>query len=367
MPRNRCSWCPTIWSSRWGAEFLKLYPQARLFVAGKEHFATGNRQRAMARIASGNYDAVIVSHRSFEFLPVSDKLFRRFVENRSSNWRKRFVEAKAERATTGASSRNWRKPRSGSSRSSSSAPTGKRRTTRITFEELGVDQIFVDEADVYKNLFYTTKMSRIAGLPNSDSNRAFDMYMKTRYIRRDERRARRRLRHRHADLEHHGRDVHDAALSRPGSAEGAGRRAFRCLGGEFRRGRNVARTCPGRLGIPDAHAVRASSSICRNCCRCSARSRTCRPPTCSICRARRWRAASRGIAAAPACDGLKAYIKTLMERAERLRRERVDPSVDNMLKITGDGRKAALDMRLVDSLAGCGRRHKAWPGHRTHL
>ena len=65
---------------QWGAEFLKLYPQARLFVAGREHFATGNRQQAMARIATGNYDAVIVSHRSFEFLPVSDELFNRFVE-----------------------------------------------------------------------------------------------------------------------------------------------------------------------------------------------------------------------------------------------------------------------------------------------
>ena len=65
---------------QWGAEFLKLYPQARLFVAGKDHFETGNRQQAMARIATGNYDAVIVSHRSFEFLPVSDEYFNRFVE-----------------------------------------------------------------------------------------------------------------------------------------------------------------------------------------------------------------------------------------------------------------------------------------------
>ena len=65
---------------QWGAEFLKLYPQAACSSPGKDHFATGNRQRAMARIATGNYDAVIVSHRSFEFLPVSDDLFKRFVE-----------------------------------------------------------------------------------------------------------------------------------------------------------------------------------------------------------------------------------------------------------------------------------------------
>ena len=66
---------------QWGAEFLKLYPQAKLFIAGKDHFAAGNRQRAMARIATGNYDAVIVSHRSFEFLPVSDELFNRFMDD----------------------------------------------------------------------------------------------------------------------------------------------------------------------------------------------------------------------------------------------------------------------------------------------
>ena len=65
---------------QWGSEFLKLYPQARLFIAGKEHCAAENRQQAMARIATGNYDAVIVSHRSFEFLPVSDEYFNRFVQ-----------------------------------------------------------------------------------------------------------------------------------------------------------------------------------------------------------------------------------------------------------------------------------------------
>ena len=80
---------------QWGAEFLKVYPQARLFIAGREHFATGNRQRAMARIASGNYDAVIVSHRSFEFLPVSDKLFKRFVEEQVEELEAAILEAKA--------------------------------------------------------------------------------------------------------------------------------------------------------------------------------------------------------------------------------------------------------------------------------
>ena len=81
---------------QWGAEFLKLYPQARLFIAGSEHFAAGNRERAMARIASGNYDAVIVSHRSFELLPVSDKLFNRFLDSQLDQLENAIHEASAE-------------------------------------------------------------------------------------------------------------------------------------------------------------------------------------------------------------------------------------------------------------------------------
>ncbi len=81
---------------QWGAEFLKLYPHANLFVAGRDHFAAGNRQKAMARIATGNYDAVIVSHRSFEFLPVSDALFNRFIDQEVRQLEDAILEAKAE-------------------------------------------------------------------------------------------------------------------------------------------------------------------------------------------------------------------------------------------------------------------------------
>jgi N12 class adenine-specific DNA methylase len=166
----------------WGAEFLKLYPQGRLFGAGKDHFETGNRQQALARIATGNYDTVIVSHRSFEFLPVSDAHFNRFVEkqvaeldaeigldNDSKGDNRRIVkelEKAKKRLTVRLKKRADR--------------DSKDRT--ITFEELGVDQLFVDEADLYKNLAYVTKMTRIADLPNSDSNRAFDMFLKIRYL-----------------------------------------------------------------------------------------------------------------------------------------------------------------------------------------
>jgi N12 class adenine-specific DNA methylase len=102
----------------------------QFFIAGKDHFAAGNRQKAMARIATGNYDAVIVSHRSFEFLPVSDKLFNRFIDQQVRSLKTPSSKPRPKKATTAGSSRNWKKPRSAWSPSSRSAPTASARTTR---------------------------------------------------------------------------------------------------------------------------------------------------------------------------------------------------------------------------------------------
>ena len=165
---------------QWGAEFLMLYPQARLFIAGKNHFSAGNRQRAMARIASGTYDAVIVSHRSFEFLPVSDKLFNRFVHDQLQQLEDAILDAKNEKGDSRRIVKELEKAKKRLAAKLKQRADRERKDNAISFEELGIDQIFVDEADAFKNLFYTTKMNRIAGLPNSDSNRAFDMFMKTR-------------------------------------------------------------------------------------------------------------------------------------------------------------------------------------------
>lgn len=167
---------------QWGAEFLKMYPQAGLFVAGSEHFAGGNRERAMTRIAGGNYDAVIVSHRSFEFLPVSDKLFHRFMETQLEELENAICEVTEEKGDNRRIVKELEKAKKRLAAKLKERADRERKDSTVTFEELGVDQLFVDEADLYKNLFYTTKMNRIAGLPNSDSNRAFDMFLKTRYL-----------------------------------------------------------------------------------------------------------------------------------------------------------------------------------------
>jgi len=335
---------------QWGAEFLKLYPNANIFIAGKEHFAAGNRQRAMARIASGNYDAVIVSHRSFEFLPVSDGLFKRFMDEQIEELENAILDAKSGDGDSRRIVKELEKAKKRLTAKLKQRADRERKDDTVTFEELGVDQIFVDEADLYKNLFYTTKMNRIAGLPNSDSNRAFDMLIKTRYIR--ERTG--------------GRGVVFATGTPISNTMAEMYTMLRYLAPEMLKERgvehfdawaaNFAEAVTALELAPDGSGYRMHTRFAKfiNL-----------PELLSMFRSfsdvqtaemlnlpRPTMAGGRPqIVAAPAAEALKEYIKTLTKRAEALRGRRIDPSVDNMLKITGDGRKAALDMRLVDPVA----------------
>jgi len=334
---------------QWGAEFLKLYPQAHLFIAGSEHFAAGNRERAMARIASGNYDAVIVSHRSFEFLPVSDKLFNRFIDRQLNQLESAIQEANAETGDNRRIVKELEKSKKRLATKLKQRADRERKDNTITFEELGVDQILVDEADLYKNLFYTTKMNRIAGLPNSDSNRAFDMFLKTRYL-----------------LEQAGGRVVFATGTpisntmaemytmlrylAPGLLQERGVEHFDAWAGNF------AEAVTALELAPDGSGYRMHTRFAKfiNLPELLTMFRTVADvQTADMLKLPRPEIATGRpeIIAAPASVPLKAFIKTLTERAERLRSQRIDPSQDNMLKITGDGRKAALDMRLVEEFA----------------
>jgi N12 class adenine-specific DNA methylase len=335
---------------QWGAEFLKLYPQARLFVAGKDHFETGSRQQAMARIATGNYDAVIVSHRSFEFLPVSDACFNRFVE-------KQVAELDAEIGLAADSKDDNRRIVKELEKAKKRLIVRlKKRADRdskdqaMTFEELGVDQLFVDEADLYKNLAYVTKMSRIAGLPNSDSNRAFDMFLKIRYLQeRSE-----------------GRGVVFATGTPISNTLAEMYTMLRYLAPEMLSERkvehfdswaaNFAEAVTSLELAPDGSGYRMHTRFARfiNLQELLSVFRTVADvQTADMLNLPRPEIENGkpAIASAPASPELKAFIRTLTERAERLKKERVDPSIDNMLKITGEGRKAALDMRLIDPKA----------------
>jgi N12 class adenine-specific DNA methylase len=334
---------------QWGAAFLQLYPQAKLFVATKDHFTTGNRQRAMARIATGNYDAVIVSHRSFEFLPVSDKLFDRFMHEQVQQLENAILEVKSQNGDDRRIVKELEKAKKRLVAKLKKRADREQKDDTLTFEELGVDQIFVDEADLYKNLFYTTKMTRIAGLPNSDSNRAFDMFMKTRYIR-DLTGGRvvfatgtpisntmaemyTMLRYLAPDLlKERGVEHFDAWAAN--FAEAVTALELAPDGSGYRMHTRFAKfiNLPELLSMFHAFSDVQTADMLKLPCPQIAGGKP-------------------QVAAAPTGEDLKRYIKTLTDRAERLRTQRVDPSVDNMLKITGDGRKAALDMRLVDPFA----------------
>jgi N12 class adenine-specific DNA methylase len=335
---------------QWGAEFLKLYPQARIFVAGKEHFETGKRQQAMARIATGNYDAVIVSHRSFEFLPVSDEYFNRFVEKQIAELDSEIGLAKDSKEDNRRIVKELEKAKKRLMVRLKKRADRESKDQTMTFEELGVDQLFVDEADLYKNLAYTTKMSRIAGLPNSDSNRAFDMFLKIRYLQErgegggvvfatgtpisntlaemytmirylaPEMLAERKVEH----FDSWAANFAEAVTSLELAPDGSGYRMHT----RFAKFINLPELLTVFRTVADVQTADMLNLP--------------RPEL---------ENGKPGIVAAAASPELKVFIRTLTERAERLKKERVDPAVDNMLKITGEGRKAALDMRLVDPTA----------------
>lgn len=162
-------------------EFLSMYPAANILVMSSEDFAPGNRQKMMGRIATGNWDSVIVSYESFEKLPVSDDTFNSYLQTQIDDLENYIRESKGDQADARivkelekSKKRLEAKLRDKADRES--------KDEALTFEELGVDQLFVDEFDSFKNLFFPTKMTRIAGIPNTESKRAFDMYIKSQHI-----------------------------------------------------------------------------------------------------------------------------------------------------------------------------------------
>ena len=187
----------------------------------------------MARIATGNYDAVIVSHSSFEFLPVSDETFERFVEKQIADSLKRpSSKPKREKGDNRRIVKELEKAKKRLETKLKERADRERKDNAVTFEQLGVDQMFVDEADLYKNLGYITKMNRIAGLPTPKATAPSTCIMKTRYLRENAA-AGRGICHRDADVQHDGGDVHDAALSCARTAASAGVEHFDAWAANF--------------------------------------------------------------------------------------------------------------------------------------
>lgn len=171
--------------SQWSKEFLALYPNANILVAGKKHFEAKNRKKIMARIATGNYDAVIVSHKSFEFLPLSAETFIAQTQEMVDELTQAIEDAGGESQEKKKQSRTVKNLVKQRQRLEERIKgyRDKPKDNAVTFEQLGVDQLFVDEAHAYKNLMLVSKMENVRGINTStQSNRAFDMYYKTKYI-----------------------------------------------------------------------------------------------------------------------------------------------------------------------------------------
>jgi len=340
---------PNHMLGQFSSELLTLYPGANILVAGKEDFEAGKRRQLMSRIATGNWDAVIVTHSGFERIPLSDETKKAFFREQLHDLEMAIREQRA--------GKNDRRIVKDLERAKKRLETRlklllaeEKKDNTLTFEELGVDRLFIDEAQYFKNLFYVSKMTRIAGLPQTASERAFDLFLKTHYIQQinggagvvfatgtpvSNTMAELFTMQRYLQmaaltkLRLHHFDSWAATFGEPVTAmelapDGAGYR----LNTRFARFVNVPELMQQFRQVADIQTAQ-----------------TLKLPTPAL------RNGKATIIRAPATPELKAIVSGLADRAEKLRKGRVDPRVDNMLKITTEGRKAALDLRLVNASA----------------
>lgn len=340
-------------------EFLRAYPAANILVMESEDFTPATRQKMMGRIATGNWDSVIVSYESFEKLPVSDETFNGYLQDQIDDLEEYIRQAKGDKGDARlVKELEKSKKRLESKLRNKADREGKDRG--VAFEDLGVDQLFVDEFDNFKNLFFPTKMTRIAGIPNTESKRAFDMFIKTQHIMKAnhgrglvtatgtpiansmaEMWTMQRY-HQPQYLRDHGLQHFDAWAQTFGEVrpeaevtpDGTGMRVVN----RFSRFVNIPELVRGFRLIADVQTAKMLNL-----------------PTPRI------KGGSAEVVSAEASPFQKAYLQKLAKRAADIRNRIVkDPRIDNMLKVTTDGRKAALDMRLVDPSA------PDWPGSKVN-
>jgi N12 class adenine-specific DNA methylase/SAM-dependent methyltransferase len=335
---------PNHMLGQFSTELLMLYPGANILVAGKEDFEAQNRKRLFSRIATGNWDAVIVTHSGFERIPLSQETQERFFKEQLEELEK------IKRENAGNENRRMvkeiEKAKKRPEAKLESLAAAHKKDNTLTFEELGIDRIFVDEAHYFKNLFYVSKMTRIAGLPQTASERAFDMYLKVRhiqsanngggvvfatgtpiansmaemftmqrYLQPDDLK-----KHQLAHFDSWAATFGEPVTAMELSPDGAGYR----LNTRFARFINV----PELMQI-----FRQSADV-----QTAQMLNLARP---------KLEGEKPAIRNAPASAELKEFVEGLAKRAEALKRGRIDPREDNMLKITTEGRKAALDLRLM--------------------
>ena len=172
---------PNHLTEQWASEFLQLYPAANILVATKKDFETKNRKKFCGRIATGDYDAVIIGHSQFEKIPMSLERQVAILQRQKSEIMQGIIEAKsqnAERFTI----KQLEKSKKAIENKLEKLNDQSRKDDVVTFEELGVDRIFVDEAHYYKNLYLYTKMRNVGGIAQTEAQKSSDLFMKTQYL-----------------------------------------------------------------------------------------------------------------------------------------------------------------------------------------
>ena len=331
--------------AQWGKEFMSYFPTAKLLVAEQGDFTPGNRRTFANRIATGNYDAVIVSYEQFEKLPMSDEFTEKMYREQIDEIIAAIEEAKEAAGQKSMSVKDLEKKRKQLQTKIDKLTDKAKDTDSIQFEQLGIDGIFVDEAHNFKNLFYTTSMNNVAGLGNKDgSKRAFDLYTKVRYLQQL----------------NGGRGVVFATATpimnsmsemyimqkylQQDLLNQLGLSTFDAWAKQFGEVVNAAEIKPSGQGV----RVKQKFSRFRNLGELQLMFRNFADVVTKIpdLKIPKMRGGEVKIVESEPSEFQQEYMKELQKRADNIKN--VDPSVDNMLKITSDGRKISYTQRMID-------------------
>lgn len=336
---------PNHLTEQWAAEFLQLYPAANILVATKKDFETANRKRFCGRIATGDYDAIIIGHSQFEKIPMSIERQRALIEQQIDDITDGIAELKANKGEN-FSIKQLEKSRKSLQTKLKKLNDQSRKDDVVTFEELGVDRLFIDESHFYKNLFLATKMRNVGGIAQTEAQKSSDLFMKCRYL--DELTGGRgtvfatgtpisnsmvelytiQRYLQYNTLLENGLQHFDAWASTFGETVTA--YELKPEGTGYRTKTRFAKF----YNLPEIMAMFKQVADIR-----TADTLNLPTPTPHY----------HNVAVKPS-DYQKEMVESFAERADKVRGGSVDPSVDNMLKITNDGRKLALDQRMISPM-----------------
>ena len=337
---------PNHLTEQWGADFLRLYPNANVLVATKKDFEPSNRKKFCSRIATGDYDAIIIGHSQFERIPLSPERQKSMIERQIQDITFAIAEAKSEDDGKSFTVKQMEKTKKNLQAKLQKLNDQSRKDDVVTFEQLGVDRLFVDESHFYKNMFLYTKMRNIAGIAQTDAQKSSDMFAKCqyldeitggkgvtfatgtpvsnsmvelytimRYLQYD---TLQKLHLGHFDswAASFGETVTAIELSPEGTGYRAKTRFARFFNlpeliSLFKESADVQTADMLNLPVPEAEYI----------------NEVLKPS-----------------------ETQQEMVSSFADRAEQVRNGNVNPKIDNMLKITNDGRKLALDQRLINDL-----------------